>query len=362
MSIRLPLRPRLLFTLLPILVLAGSCLARQVNPGPRRIVLFIGDGVGVGYWTAALLQADSLAIRNFPVVGLVDTRADPEIVTDSAASASAFATGVSTCNGTISTDAGGRELRTVLELAEERGLATGLVVTCALTHATPAAFAAHVPRRSMQNEIAEQMAAQDIEVLLGGGRRYFERAPGGGPTLLEQMRERYTWAGTAAEFHALDLERVDRLLGLFAAEHPPAAAEREPELGELTAAALSVLDHDPDGFFLMVEGSQPDWLGHDNAGLDDVVAEMLDFDRAIAVGLAYARTHPETLILVTADHETGGLAVEGADGPGIRLDYTTGGHTAELVPLFAIGPEAGRFGGIRTNAEVGALLQEIIGG
>jgi len=341
--------------LLTIGLLAGC----DGNREPR-VIFFIGDGVGVGYWTAALFTADSLAIEAFPVLGLVDTRADPQIVTDSAAAATALACGVRTYNGAIGVDAEERELTSVLEVAEARGAATGLVATSSLTHATPAAFAAHVARRSMENEIAEQMAASGIEVLLGGGRRRFARAPeSGGTTLLDQLRATSTCVTTAGEFRALDLARTDRLVGLFANGHMPAAAEREPDLAEMTAAALAILDRDPDGFFLMVEGSQPDWRGHDNEPLAEMMAEMLDFDRAIRAGLAYRADHPGTLIIVTADHETGGLAVEGAGEGGIRLDYTTGGHTAELVPLFAIGPGAERFAGLTSSDAIGRELLAI---
>ncbi len=357
-----PTRRRCVLPLLALLLLAAGCLAPGAAVRPQRIILFIGDGVGTGYWSAALISNDTLAVSAFPVVGLVDTRADPEIVTDSAASATAYATGAGTCNGAIGVDREGRVLPTVLERAETRGLATGLVVTCSLTHATPAAFAAHVERRSAENEIAEQIAAHEIEVLLGGGRRRFDRAPDpGAPTLLEQMQSRATCVLSAGEFRALDLERVNRLVGLFADGHLPAFAEREPGLPEMTRAALRILDRDPEGFFLMVEGSQPDWRGHENAPLEDVLAEVLDFDAAIGAALEYFATRPRTLIVVTADHETGGLAVEGAPGEGIRLDYTTGSHTAELVPLFAIGPGAERFTGIRSNAEVGRFLLELIG-
>jgi len=332
-----------------------------ISQDPVRIILYIGDGVGVSYWTAALFAADSLAICAFPVAGLVDTRAEPEMVTDSAASATAYSTGVSTYNGAIGVGPDRQPRETVLERAEKLGLATGLVATCAITHATPAAFASHVESRGMQNEIALQISRQGIEVILGGGRDYFDRSPGPDePTILQSMQRTYIYVEDPAGFRAINMERARNLLGLFDTGHMPGFDEREPTLPEMTRAALTILNRDPEGFFLMVEGSQPDWRGHDNASLEEVVAEVLDFDRAVRAGLDYRMRHPETLIVVVSDHETGGLAVEGASGNSVKADYTTTGHTAQMTPLFAVGPGAERFGGIRTNSEIGRLLLDIV--
>jgi alkaline phosphatase len=163
---------------------------------------------------------------------------------------------------------------------------------------------------------------------------------------------------SASGFRALQLDTVPALVGLFAYNHMPASPTRQPTLAEMTEAALTVLDRNPYGFFLMVEGSQPDWRSHDNAPLDAVVAEMLDLDYAVAAALKYREEHPETLIVVTADHETGGLALQFDSTSSLAAAYTTGGHTAAMVPLFAIGPGAERFGGMTTNDRVGRLLFE----
>jgi len=345
-------------TTLALLTFMGPACTRVEPP---RIILFIVDGVGTSHWTAALLTADSLAIQQLPFAGLVDTRARPQLITDSAAAATAYACGIQTCNGAIAVDNDSNRVETVLERAEARGMATGLIATSSLTHATPAAFASHVPNRGQQNEIAAQMAQQGIDVLLGGGMRFFARGRiGESQRALDLLRRDYTLVQTAAEFRALDLGEVTHLAGLFAANEMPRFAEREPTLPEMTRAALEILDRDPDGFFLMVEGSQPDWRAHDNEPMAEVVAEVLDFDRAVAEGLAYQRSHPNTLIVVTSDHETGGLAVE-ARGSTLRADYTTTGHTASMVPIFAGGPEAGRFGGIMANFTVGCILRDLIG-
>jgi len=350
------------------LLVAAAPAARQAAPPPRtlgpaapvRVILFIGDGVGAAYWTAARFAAERLAVESFPVVGLVDTRSASHKVTDSAAGATVYATGVRTYNGAIGVGPDSLPLETVLERAESKGMATGLVATSTITHATPASFAAHVRTRQDEPEIARQLAGKEIEVLLGGGRAYFDgSARPDSQNLLTALRRRYVYVEDAAALAALDPDTVRALLGLFAPQHMPPAPERAPRLAEMTAAALAVLDRDPEGFFLMVEGSQPDWRGHDNAPLAAVTAEMLDFDAAIRVALDYRARRPETLIVVTADHETGGLALQDSAGA-LVARYTTRAHTAALVPLFAIGPGAERFGGLIPNTRVGQLLMEFV--
>jgi alkaline phosphatase len=385
---------------------------------PTRVILFIGDGAGASYWTAAAFSSDHLAVERFSAAGLVDTRASNDKVTDSAAAATALSAGIRTFNGAIGMDPDSNAVTTVLEVARNRGLATGLVATSSITHATPAAFATHVPRRSMEFEIARQLVDAEVDVILGGGRRFFH--PDSRPDSLDlpsKIVSRYRYVETEADLANLQTGRTKRLFGLFADEYMPPAPERTPSLPTMTRVALEVLDHDPDGFFLMVEGSQPDWRGHDRDPLPAIEAEMLDLDDAVAVALEYQARHPETLIVVTADHETGGLAIQQlgsdrvltraaatADSTVARLSeasrlmdpdlatlsdtvsaylgrlsdllrgraelvkdsstlvarYTTGGHTAQMVPLFASGPGAEVFGGMKENWEIGELLKAAV--
>jgi alkaline phosphatase len=348
----------------PTLILAALLLAAPGVPAagqqpPPRVILFIGDGAGVGAWTAARVSADALAVDVLPVGGLVDTREGSGRITDSAASATALAAGVHTFNGAIGVGPDSQPVHTVVELAEARGMATGLVATSSVTHATPAAFAAHVVSRNQQFEIARQMAGQGIDVVLGGGRRYFDPAVRPDSVdLLGALRQRSTVVESAEALRALALDTVATLVGVFAEDGMPAAADRAPTLVEMTAAALATLDRDPDGFFLMVEGSQPDWREHDNAPLGAVAAEVLDMDRAVAVALEYCARRPETLVVVTADHETGGLAVVADSSGAFAAAYVSGDHTADLVPLFARGPGAERFGGMHSVDAIGRYLQE----
>ena len=350
---------------------AANATSRNTGTVPRSVVLFIGDGASLSYWTAARFADRPLAVERMAEIGLVDTRPhEPSSgrVTDSAAGATAYATGVRTFNGAVAVGPDAQPVQTVLERAEALGMATGLVATSAVTDATPAAFASHVVDRTQYQEIARQMAAVELEVLMGGGQAYFDGSQDGWPDLLEGMRERYTVAEDPATL-AVQAARVDALLGLFARGPMPPAPERSPTLAAMTGAALEVLDNHPDGFFLMVEGSQIDWRGHANAPLDEVVAEVLDLDRAIAVALEYRLRRPETLVLVLADHDSGGLALHPGKGAAetapleahyTTLSDTTAGHTASMVPLFADGPGAERFGTIIDNAEVGRRLRALI--
>ncbi len=375
-------------TFLSVLVpLVAAAMPLAAQSEPTRVVLFIGDGAGASYWTAARFAADKLAVDAFPVMGLVDTRSSDSKVTDSAAGATAFAAGLRTYNGAVGVAPDTTPVETVLEVAARSGMATGLVATSRITHATPAAFAAHVPDRNFEFEIAAQYLEQDLTVLLGGGLAVFlkEHRPDS-VDLTTGLRDRYTMIQTADQLTALDADTVDALFGLFTLSHMPGAiqpvvdttaveradttvtrvdttwvAARSPTLPQMTEAALAVLDRDPEGFFVMIEGAQPDWRGHGNEPLETVTAEMLDFDRAVGVALEYQQRHPETLIVVVADHETGGLALQ-LENDRLVARYTTVAHTAQLVPLFARGPGAEAFAGMRANDEIGRLLLEVVGG
>jgi alkaline phosphatase len=368
-----------LLSLVPVLVLAACSSAvrepatprldpvaltptvQTLSTGPTRVILFIGDGVGTAYWSAARFAQDRLAIEEFPVVGLVDTRSSSHKVTDSAAGATVYALGLRTYNNAIGVGPDSVPGQTVLERAAEKGMATGLVATSTITHATPGSFGAHVPHRRMESEIARQLARQPLTVALGGGLKFFDGSAPDADNLLPALRERFTFVASGAELRALQLDTVRTLFGLFAEEGMPAAHEgRTPALAEMVGTALQLLDREPNGFFAMFEASQPDWRGHDNRPLDEVTAEMLDYDKAIRVALEYQARHPETLIVITADHETGGLSLVQTRSGGLEARYTTTGHTGSMIPLFAKGPGAERFAGVKDNYRIGQLLGEVV--
>lgn len=365
-----------------LLVSACVLLAAVACPAsvPKNIIFFIGDGMGLTCITAGKIAKGSLSLEKFPYTGLVTTFAAKDmLITDSAASATALATGTKTMNAIVSlklqigdnnADPRVDTLETVLEIAEQKGLATGLVATSSITHATPACFAAHVVSRGLEPEIARQLADKSIEVLLGGGRKFFlpQSEAGSGRQDNLNVLDVFQSAGYAVltspeAFKKLNFQNVERVLGLFSDGGMANIPERSPTLPEMTQAALEILSRDADGFFLMVEGSQIDWKAHDN-NAEGMINEMLEFDSAIEVGLEFAQRHPETLVLVTADHETGGAAIVGGSlaKKEVEVAFSTGGHTAAMVPVFAMGPGAENFTGVMDNTRIGARLIEFVKG
>lgn len=343
----------------------------------KSLILMITDGGGTGTWSLALFErGDDLAVAAMPVVGLVDTRNASGGITDSAAGATAYATGTLTLNGAISMDARCREawlrdsvtvetdlescrsFTTLLERAERAGKATGLVTTTVVSDATPASFAAHVPDRYMHAEIAPQMLASGVDVLMGGGRAIFDGSAIGGADLLA---ETCLQADCPEDARALErLPATDRpLIGLFSRGELPRAGSRSPDLPTMTRAALDRLALDQDGFFLLVETEGTDSEQHANEPVEVIRADIAEYDRAVHVALEFASANPETLVVVTADHETGGMALHRRDGEWV-VAYTGPGHTGTLVPLFAAGPGADRLAGIHASDEVGRILRDIL--
>jgi alkaline phosphatase len=332
------------------------------DASPTNVILLIGDGMGVSHVTAARIELGPLNMERLPVGGLLMTFAENRLVTDSAASGTAFATGHKTKNGAISVAIDGTSLKTVLEHAEERGMATGLVATCSITHATPAVFASHVDSRDNYLEIAHQMSSSGVDVMFGGGWSHFlpDTEQGGarkdGINLLDRLRERMPVALSIDEFRALP--ETDAAAAFFAPEHPTTADEREPGLAELTDRAIDILSRDDDGFFLMVEGSQIDWAGHENHH-EWLIGEMADFDEAVGAAMDFAERDGATLVVVTADHETGAYAV--LDGSLEKASVTrpafgSDNHSASMVPLMAYGPGSESLGGIADNTDLGRAL------
>ena len=335
---------------------------------PRNIILMIGDGMGLSQVTAGRTFKQRLELEQFRNLGLVLTHAyGKDYVTDSAAGATAFSTGVSTYNGAIGVGPDTLRRETILEMADSLGKGTGIVTVCSITHATPASFVAHVASRSMQVEIAYQIAMANTDLYLGSGWGWFlPKEQGGrrtdGKDLLTAMKANgYTVVRTGSEFQPLRDMDVEKVIGLFAENHVDSAQARKPSLREQVAYALPFLARNDKGFFLLVEGSQIDWASHDNKS-DQVMVEMADFDDAIGEAVRFSEKNPGTLVVVTADHETGGYAlVDGSlQDKSVEGEFISDHHTAVMVPLFAMGPGSELLTGIRTNSEVGRILQELM--
>lgn len=283
-----------------LLLLLAACAAPQEEPA--GVVLMIGDGMGPPQITLARTVHGPLAMDAFPVTGFALTPSADGVVTDSAAAATALASGVKTNNGVIGMDAAGNPVESILERYRKAGRSVGLVTTTNITHATPACFAAHVSSRAKEKEIGREYLKVKPDVLLGGGFKQFEEA-----TLKEYRDAGYTVA------RSLDELAGDRWLGVFADWHLPYvidAVPGRPSLPEMTRRALEKLSADPDGFFLMVEGGRIDHACHVRDAAT-AVHELVEFDEAVAAARKFAEGR-NILIVVTADHCTGGLAITSA--------------------------------------------------
>jgi alkaline phosphatase len=341
----------------------------------RNVILMIGDGMGAAQREAGRLDQEGvdgrLAMDSLPVTGLQTTNpADPEgLVTDSAAAATAWATGETTYNGAISVDLDGNALPTLGLEASAAGRATGLVTTSEVTDASPAAFFSNVPDRDSQETIARQyLEFGGPSVIFGGGEDVWTS----GEDLLGTAEEGGYELLTDAEDLGTDGER---LLGLFA--EGPMYEEEEPEvsLAEMTQAALDVLSRNEDGFFLVVEEEGIDAAGHDNDE-QALLEGMRSLDDAVEVARDFVAKHPQTLLIVAGDHETGGLSVEGVSpedegdddtsfpvaGSDRRfdLDWTTGDHTGVPTPVSAEGPGSGRLSGSYANTRLHGVMRDAL--
>ncbi len=335
----------------------------------QNIIFFIGDGMGVAQVSATSIRnsgADCyLTMEKMPITGLVKTHSAENLITDSAAAGTALASGYKTRNGMINVTPDSLKVQTIVQASQLAGKKTGVIATASITHATPAAMASHVYARGNQQAIAAQLLENKVQVLLGGGLRYFiaDSAQGGiradERNLVEEARNAgYTFVRSADELDAAD---SDYVLGLFALNALSGEAQ-EPSLAEMTQKALGLLDKNGNGFFLMVEGSQIDWEGHDNDAAG-VYAQTLQFDAAVKVALDFAEKDGNTLVIVTADHETGGMAINGGqlDGEELRIAWTTGGHTGIMVPVFAYGSGCAKFSGVYDNTRIPLLFAEAFG-
>ncbi|HBT26160.1 MAG TPA: alkaline phosphatase [Pseudothermotoga sp.] len=282
----------------------------------KNVILLIGDGMGINHvYLTQLLEGQPLAMTKTPCIGLITTYSANSWVTDSAAAGTALATGFKTNNRMIGLLPSGENVPTLAEVLKKYGVKIGLVVTCRITHATPASFYGHVEDRDMENELAEQLANSDFDVIFGGGYRHFfpESVKGSKRTddkdLIALMKgQGYVYVSKKSELETVDEGKV---IGLFAPSHLSPASNRpeeQPMLYEMVNKALQLLSRDGEPFFLMVEGSQIDWEAHDN-DVYGVWKETVEFDKAVKVALEFAEKNPDTLVVITADHETGGLSI-----------------------------------------------------
>ena len=324
----------------------------------------IGDGMGLTQITAGYYRnGDHLNLVKFPVIGIHKPYSSDDLITDSAAGATAFSTGKKTFNKAVGMDKDSAFSKTILEEAMKQGYATGLVATSTIVHATPAAFVAHVDDRYKYEDIAKFFLLNPVDYFVGGGKQYFEDREDG-LDLMPMLKEKgYQLSDYEKEpFREVAVD-FDQKFGYFTAEKDPLKYEegRDYLVPASIQAPLFLNRKSEKGFFLMIEGSQIDWGGHDNDS-EYIISEMIDFDNAIGAVLDFAKEDGETLVIVTADHETGGYAInKGSTRDSIIGRFTTGDHTASLIPVFAYGPGADLFGGIYENTAIYHKMKVLFG-
>lgn len=358
----------LFFLLLPLGCKSPANLNQEVlerEPPARNIIILIGDGMGIGQISAGMYSHKKpLELEQFKVIGLQKTYAANDLITDSAAGATAFATGHKTNKSSLGLDEEGNIVPNIFEQAKAREYALGLLTTSSIVHATPAGFFAHVPLRSQYEDIAEQLTKKDIDFFMGGGMRYFNQRDSDSRDLISDMRNNGYNIYDAYETGLYTITPdFSQGFGYFTAkEDPQKKLNGRRYLPPATRIGARFLQkRSSRGFIFMVEGAQIDWAGHAN-DQEFMITEMLDFDEAVGEAMAFARRNKETLVIVTADHETGGYAIQ----PGSRQDsliagWTVDDHTASLVPVFAYGPRADLFRGIYENTAIYEKMVQALG-
>jgi alkaline phosphatase len=353
------------FYLISILLL-GSCKSNKttvvstykvieptIDRKPKNVVLLIGDGMGLAQIHAAMLsQSDKLNMQSAQTIGFIDTRSADNLITDSGAGGTALACGVRTYNGAIGVTMDTVPVASVLEKAAIKGMSTGIVVSCALTHATPASFYAHKASRDLYDEIATDFYGKNITVAIGGGYANFSI-----DRLEKEGYKVFTNPSSISKISA------DKFVAFYNKSfHPPKVSDgRGDFLANGSAKALEVLSTNSNGFFMMIEGSQIDWGGHDN-NTDYIVSETLDFDKALGRVLNFAAEDGNTLVIVTADHETGGMSILNDNNNPVQLmaPYSTKNHSGILVPVMAWGPGAAFFSGYMDNTDIAKKIEILL--
>ena len=353
---------------------------------PKNIILLISDGMSLTQVSAyRLLKGgpnERIAVDKFPVSGIVLTHSENAIVTDSASSATAFSTGRKTNNGALGLDEDNKILENFTEIIDRYGYVSSLISTSEITHATPAAYASHVDLRWKTDEISIQMMESNVMTILGGGRHFFLPEDLGGKrsdglNLLEQMESSRMVMTEKKELDSFDHSDLGKVVGLFADEalrdkEKPENHVFEPSSSEMLNFAINrsekFNENGCKGFFIMLEGSQVDWAGHAN-DLDYLKREMQDFDEAVELALDYATQNPDTLVIATADHETGGLLIESSSptdytAPEVKFSFNTGigygSHTGVPVPVYAYGPGSENFTGTLDNTDIFYAMLEAV--
>ena len=330
---------------------------------PKNVILLIGDGTGLSQISSAFYFKETPPnYGRFKQVGLIKTSSSREDITDSAAGATAFASGVKSYNGAIGVADDSTHVTTLVEIAKANNVNSGVVSTSSIVHATPASFYAHSINRGRYEEIAGYLANSDVDFFAGGGVKWFNKRKDN-INLIDRLQSRSFLMDTTSLKDYASIKNASKVGFLLGQDHmPPAAKGRGDYLPKATELGIRYLNDKGAPFFMAIEGSQVDWGGHGNDA-DYLISELIDFDNAIGKALDFAERDGNTLVIVTADHETGGFTLsstkkktddgrEYSDYNEITGTFSTGGHSATLIPVFAYGPGAEEFSGVYENTEI----------
>lgn len=324
----------------------------------KNVIVMIGDGMGLEQVSVGwVLNGGHLNMDNCRVTGFSRTYTVDSLITDSCAGGSALATGVKTRYGYMGCDPEGRPVASLLHDAQRKGMKTGVAVTCRINDATPIDFVGHSTDRHDEAGIAAQYVDSGVDFLTGGGIKFWQdRADG--RDLVQEMKDRgYTFVDKLEDLHKV---KEGKLLGLFAPLEMEPALDRGPVLEDCAMKAIELLDNRK-GFFLMIEGSSiDDWCHRHKLG--HMAEELFDFDRTVGKVLEWAEKDGHTLVIITADHATGGLTLLGGSlkERSAKVHFSTKGHNGILVPVFAYGPHADAFSGVYENAELAARIRRLM--
>lgn len=325
----------------------------------RNVVLMIGDGMSLMHvYTAWTANKGQLWLENAQYTGLSKTYCANRTITDSGAGGTAMATGYKTVYHAVGVDAEGKPLTTICDLAKKGGKDAGIAVTCRLWDATPGSFCCHNIDREQEQEIVADYVESGIDFAFGGGAKLFTNRTDGRNIFAELEAKGYH---ISRSWDDLQNWKSGKVFAVPYEIDTPLPDERGDLLARAAIKGMNLMNQNPNGFFMMVEGSQLDDYGHFNQ-LDLLMKETLDFDRTIGTIMEWAAADGETLVVVTADHETGGLTmIDGNKEEGsVTCRFSTGGHSGVMVPVYAFGPGAELFTGIMENTDIFWKIKQLM--
>ncbi|MDC0928283.1 alkaline phosphatase [Flavobacteriaceae bacterium] len=341
-----------------VMVLLSPLYSFNQEPKLPNIIMMIGDGMGLSQISSGMYSNNNYtSLERSHHIGLIKTHSLDDLVTDSAASGTAMSSGVKTYNRVVGLDKNFSPVNSILEISRDKGYMTAIIATSTIVHATPASYYSKVKSRYDYEEIASQLSKSNINFFVGGGEKYFNDRRDK-RNLMNEMDD-YLFANSLENFIKINSNKIGFLTDY---DEPIGKHEgRKPSLEDIVQATVQKLSSFNKPFFLLVEGSQIDWGGHDNDS-EHMISEMLEFDRTVGKVFNFADKDKNTIVVITADHETGGLSIIDGNLEDSKVvnKYVSDSHTATMVPIFSFGPYSSLFKGIYDNTEIFDKLEAII--